>query len=137
MENGKILDSAVTASSIHDAGLTPGNARLNLDLGDCAWTTTSAGRNNAWIQVDLGDIKSVTGVATQGRCRKWNQWVKSYTVSYSTDGQIWEFFKESDSPKVRLLTSFFSPTLRFTRSNNFISSIGFQWKHGSNNHCQS
>jgi hypothetical protein len=101
MESGIILDSAITASSYHSNGLIPANARLNLNRGDCAWTTTRAEQQSAWIQVDLSDIISVTGVATQGRCTsRWTQWVTSYTVSYSTDGEKWRFYEESGSTKV-------------------------------------
>jgi ABC-type sugar transport system ATPase subunit len=99
MESGKILDSAITASSVYDHSLLPGNGRLNVHRGRCAWAPMKNGRNTAWFQVDLGDIVSVTGVATQGRC-EYLQWVTSYTVSYSNDGQIWEFFKESGNAKV-------------------------------------
>jgi hypothetical protein len=100
MESGKILDSAITASSHYDYRLIPANGRLNTNRGYCAWTTSIVGKESAWIQVDLGDIIRVTGVATQGRCGRWPQWVTSYTVSYSTDGEIWEFYKESGSTKV-------------------------------------
>ena len=108
MESGKILDSAITASTYYNNQLGPANARLNLNRGWCAWTTTDAGEQSGWIQVDLGYIIWVTGVATQGRC-VWQQWVTSYKVSYSTDGQNWEFYDESGSTKVSL-TFFFSKT---------------------------
>ena len=100
MENGKILDTAITASSVYGKDYLAAHGRLNLNSAGCAWASAILGINTAWIQVDLEDIKSVTGVATQGRCNA-NQWVTSYTVSYSTDGQSWDFFKESDSTKVR------------------------------------
>ena len=105
MESGKILDGAITASTYYNSPLGPANARLNVNRGWCAWTTIDAGKQNGWIQVDLGDIIWVTGVATQGRCVH-PQWVKSYKVSYSTDGQNWEFYDESGSTKVSL-TFFF------------------------------
>jgi hypothetical protein len=101
MESGRILDSAITASSHYDYRLIPANGRLNTNRGSCAWATSIVGKESAWIQVDLVDIIWVTGVATQGRCSQWQQWVTSYTVSYSTDGEIWEFYKESGSTKVR------------------------------------
>ena len=105
MESRQILDSAITASSFYSEYYKPWYGRLNLHLGRCAWTTTSGGRDNAWIQVDLGDIKLVTGVATQGRCTD-DERVTSYTVTYSIDGGNWEFYKESDGPKVGLCTFF-------------------------------
>jgi hypothetical protein len=103
MESEKILDSAITASSFYDSRYVPGNGRLNVHFhgARCAWTTTKEGRDNAWFQVDLGNIVSVTGVAIQGNCAiDLFEWVTSYTVSYSIDGKNWEFFEESSSTKV-------------------------------------
>ena len=51
--------------------------------------------NNQWIQVDLGFLTMVTGVATQGCCDvRYPQWVRSYMISYSTDAQYWKFCEE-------------------------------------------
>ena len=36
-------------------------------------------------KVDFGPISKITGIATQGRYEA-NQWVKSYSLSYSRDG---------------------------------------------------
>ncbi|CAB4021654.1 Hypothetical predicted protein [Paramuricea clavata] len=100
MQSGEILDSAVTASSFYDGFFKPANARLNIFRGKCAWTPTNNGQQNAWIQVDLGDIKLITGVSTQGRCNAaLPQWVKSYTVSHSSYGQQWKLYEESGSVK--------------------------------------
>ena len=97
MESGKILDSAITASSQYGMGLITVSARFN--EGGCAWSNRDAIDPYPWIQADLGDITRVTGVATQGRCNH-PQWVLTYTVSYSSDGQNWEFYKESGTEKV-------------------------------------
>ncbi len=102
MESGDILDSAVTASSVYDSRLLSYFARLNLERVFCSWTPKNADRPNPWIQVDLGVITAVTGVATQGRGCRWPQWVTSYTVSYSEYGQYWKFFQESRSGSVKV-----------------------------------
>ena len=96
MGSGKILDSAITASSEYGIGLQSVNARLN--GAGCAWTKHDLD-DSPWIQADLGDIIRVTGVATQGRCNS-RQWVVTYTVSYSSDGQEWKFYEESATEKV-------------------------------------
>ena len=102
MQSGEILDSAITTSSFYDGLFKPANARLNIFRGKCAWRPTNGGQQNAWIQVDLGDNKLVTGVSTQGRCDSiYSNWVESYMVSHSSsDGQKWEFYEESGSVKV-------------------------------------
>lgn len=41
-----------------------------------------------WIQVDLGDVKRVTQVASQGQALYgYVQWITEYRVSYSTLGK--------------------------------------------------
>ena len=46
--------------------------------------------NNQHITIDLLDAKVVLGVLTQGRTNCCNQYVKSFSVQYSTDHQAWE-----------------------------------------------
>ena len=48
-----------------------------------------------WIQVDLGDIAKVTKIGTQGR-QELAQWVTEFKVSYSLDGGIYKFFRQSN-----------------------------------------
>ena len=97
MENGKIMDIAITASSFYGNYLKPEFARLNTNRGYCSWTPR--GYHDQWMQIDLGKTTSVTGVATQGRCA-WPQWVTSYRLSYSTDGQSWTVYYDSGNEKV-------------------------------------
>ncbi|XP_078346349.1 uncharacterized protein LOC144631708 isoform X1 [Oculina patagonica] len=88
MENGRIQDSAITASSLWDANHGPNNARIYHRAGGGrtgAWSTKTSDKGQ-WIQVDLGKIKEVTKVGIQGR-QDYGQWVTEYRVSYSTDGQ--------------------------------------------------
>ncbi len=102
MESGKILDSAITASSTYNHEFHPADARLNMvDRRQCCWTPVDSDRRTAWLRVDLDNIFSMTGIATQGRCN-WPQWVTSYTVSYSTDTENWQSYMESGSIKVSL-----------------------------------
>ena len=60
-----------------------------------AW---SAGSNNTneWVQMELKEIKTVTGVQIQGRYNV-SQWVKTFRVSYSTDGTNYTY---NDSEKI-------------------------------------
>ena len=57
-----------------------------------AWSALDDGTGqaaaNQWMQIDLGALKYVAGVVTQGR-QDDVQWVTGYTVSTSTDGSTW------------------------------------------------
>lgn len=55
--------------------------------------------HNQWLQVDLGKIKSVTAVATQGR-DKYYEHVKSYELAFSKDGVRWNRYKENGRVRV-------------------------------------
>lgn len=102
MQNGKIPDNAITASSFYDHSYKPGNGRLNVNKGMCSWTTTYKARSNSWFQVDLGRLVTVTGIATQGSCRASAEWTKSFSISYSNDAKKWTDYKESGYKKVSL-----------------------------------
>ena len=83
MESGIIPDSSITASSFYSADCQPHYARLNRDLGLCAWLPEIS-PEWSWLQVDFGEKLIVLGLATQGSCRQ-NYWVKSYFVSYKEE----------------------------------------------------
>ena len=95
MENGNIQDSQITSSTAWN-GLPPEKGRLH---GASSW---SAGQNDEdqWIQIDLNKILTLTKIATQGR-HNYDQWVKSYLVSYSSDGQTFQNYKNNGADKVR------------------------------------
>ena len=95
MENGNIADSQITSSTSLER-FASAKGRLN---GATAW---AAGQNdqNQWIQVDLGEQKIVTKIATQGR-NDYDQWVTSYGVSYSLNGQIFNQYQVHSIDKVR------------------------------------
>lgn len=100
MQNGKIPDNAITASSFYANNYRPAYGRLNTNKGMCSWTTTERGRRNSWFQVDLGRLATVTGIETQGSCRASAEWTKSYSISYSIDAKKWTDYKESGFKKV-------------------------------------
>lgn len=76
-----IPDQAITASSVYTSDYVPEKARFaNLNEG---WQALYY-NTGQWIQVDLGNITKVTGVATRG-VRGLNKWVTKYVMSYSLD----------------------------------------------------
>ncbi|CAB3986165.1 Hypothetical predicted protein [Paramuricea clavata] len=96
MQTGRIQDSQITASSIHDPTLSTTKGRLN------SATSWSARQNNLsqWIQVDLGREEVVTSIGTQGR-GDYPQWVETYSVSYGSNGNTFEPYKIDGVVKVR------------------------------------
>ena len=107
MENSQIPDSAITASSSYNAiSYAPYIGRLNfLSAGSGKYGSWAAGANNEnqWFQVDLGKWTKISAVATQGR-QDADQWVKTYSLSFSYDGVFWETINnEHDVIQVQIL----------------------------------
>ena len=94
MENGRIPDSGVTASSSSPLAK---NARLNYasESSWCAGTSDT----NPYLQIDLQTLHIICAVSTQGNSQA-DQWVKSYTLQLSTDGTTWKDYKEAGQIKV-------------------------------------
>ncbi|XP_033118606.1 lactadherin-like, partial [Anneissia japonica] len=90
IEDGTIPSDQLTASSEYSSqNLGAHRGRLNTVRDGDAYGAWAAATNDPdqWIQADLGSVKRVVGVITQGRSDG-NQWVKTYKVTYSTDGSI-------------------------------------------------
>ncbi|XP_028514128.1 lactadherin [Exaiptasia diaphana] len=77
MESGKIPDSSITASSQWDSRFYPGNGRINSSY---CWGPKQS-KVGEWLQVDLGEVCTITGIATQGLSRH-PAYVKSYKLQY-------------------------------------------------------
>ncbi|XP_024917706.1 macrophage mannose receptor 1 isoform X1 [Cynoglossus semilaevis] len=83
VEDGLVTDSQLTASS-STGGFTPDKARLN---GNSCWMP-SGSPSSSWIQVNLGPIRKVTGIAIQG-CPQNDHWVTKFRIKHSMDGNTW------------------------------------------------
>lgn len=92
LEDKRLHDGAMTASTYHNGYLTPWNGRINHRW---SWAPRSSARNQ-WLQIYFGTLATVTGVAMQGR-QDANQWVKTFKLTFSRDG-----FNFVNYPKVRL-----------------------------------
>ena len=85
IEDGRIKNSAMTASTIHNSAHAAHLGRLNLVARSgkagawCARTSNS----KEWLQIDLGNPTTVTKVATQGR-----QDANQYLTQYLTASQV-------------------------------------------------
>ena len=92
LQDGRIPDSAITASGSYRERSRPELSRLNLVTLDSRNRFTGAWcqkySRSQWIQVDFGKTVNVTHVATQGKVDL-DFWVTSYRLAYtSTSGQL-------------------------------------------------
>ena len=114
MESGKILNSAITASSVWDSGHEPWRARLHnfpampydtsKDTGSWSALTNQAGQ---YLQIDLGVMTYVTMIATQGRPHySGTQYVTQYKLSFKNSNNIFvEYHANNRVAKVRCVSS--------------------------------
>ncbi|XP_072182271.1 techylectin-5A-like [Diadema setosum] len=90
MENGLIEDAQLSVSSIRENNeeqYGPQLGRLNNFNGYGGWRGSQ--EKGDWFQVDIGTLRWVTGVQTQGRYKSWEA-VKLMRVGLSSDGSVWE-----------------------------------------------
>ena len=106
IEDGRIPDSALTASTIHSAICAARFVRLNLAAASGRVGSWCVKTNdvNQWLQIDLGTHITVTKVATQGR-QDASQWVTSYSLSYSLAGSYWVYYTVQGKKKVITMLS--------------------------------
>ncbi len=109
MESGKIADSQITASSEWNSTYGAANARLNFAKNSGSWSS-KANNLNQWLQVDFKYTATITDILTQGRGSH-NQWVQSYTVSYSNDDVNFKPYQKSVKDKVGYTLLLFQLTI--------------------------
>ncbi|MBN3316890.1 EDIL3 protein, partial [Atractosteus spatula] len=105
MKSRLISDRQITASSafrtwgIDAFTWLPHYARLDKQGKTNAWTALNNNRSE-WLQVDLETPKRITGIITQGAKDFGNvQFVSSFKVAYSDDGQSWTIYKDEKTRK--------------------------------------
>ncbi|KAM9804466.1 coagulation factor V [Neosynchiropus ocellatus] len=106
MESRRIEDHRITASSTASnwnwESWKPSLARLNKKGTVNAWQARYNDQNQ-WLQVELPEIKKITGIITQGaKSLMKEMYVISYTLQYSNDGLHWSHYTDDDGnlPKV-------------------------------------
>ena len=97
----RIPHVAIASSTILNVNSLPHFGRLKNDRSSgCAWRPAKAAdQDSSWLQVDLGSLTKVSGVATQGSCSS-DEWTKSYVIMYSNDGVDWKEYEEDCIIKV-------------------------------------
>ena len=101
VEDRRIPDGSLSASSSWDRNHGPKRARLNIPRqGRLRGAWSSRANNPAqWLCVDITKLARVAGFAVQGR-QDYSQWVTSLRISYSRDGINFRFYSERRTPKV-------------------------------------
>ncbi|XP_035696734.1 uncharacterized protein LOC118430131 [Branchiostoma floridae] len=83
MESGLIQEESITASTELTHDMRASKARLNTQMdanGAGSWASGQTD-GNQWLQVDLGRMRTIAGVITQGR-NGVAQWVTSYKLQH-------------------------------------------------------
>ena len=94
---------ALSASSERDERAAARGARLH--QRDAAWSPRDDAVSGSWLEIDLGEARRVSGIATQG-CSGGSAgpaaaaggapcWTTSYAVSHSADGVAWAAYEEN------------------------------------------
>ncbi|KXJ16084.1 hemicentin-2 [Exaiptasia diaphana] len=93
-----ISNSQMSASTSFYASvdyLTPKYGRLGSRRAWCA----KSKRSDDWLQVDMGNVYLICGVATQGKTYRVSEWTTNYTLSVSRDGVTWQPYQENGVTK--------------------------------------
>jgi len=95
LEDGRIGDEQITASSSYGIAVSAYNARLNKVSSNGVKGGWAAGKLdlNQWLQVDLGRRYQIHAIATQG-LYNYAQWVKTYSLQYSDNGIVFEDYED-------------------------------------------
>uniref|UniRef100_A0A3B5QAQ0 receptor protein-tyrosine kinase n=1 Tax=Xiphophorus maculatus TaxID=8083 RepID=A0A3B5QAQ0_XIPMA len=105
MEDGRIPDQDLTASSRWYETTGPQYARLNSEDGDGAWCPKGQlePSDSQFLQIDLRRLTFLTLFGTQGRYARGlgKEFAAAYRLNYSRDGQLWKSWKNRLGKEVR------------------------------------
>ncbi|XP_069320143.1 retinoschisin [Eulemur rufifrons] len=97
-ESGEVTPDQITCSNPEQyvgwySSWTANKARLNSQGFGCAWLSKFQD-STQWLQIDLKEIKVISGILTQGRCDI-DEWMTKYSVQYRTDERLnWIYYKD-------------------------------------------
>ncbi|XP_034561392.1 retinoschisin-like [Notolabrus celidotus] len=97
-ESGAVTSDQITCSNQDQltgwySSWTPNKARLNNQGFGCAWLSKFNDQYQ-WIQIDLKEVRVVSGLLTQGRCDA-DEWITKYSVQYrSVESLNWIYYKD-------------------------------------------
>ncbi|XP_055979905.1 contactin-associated protein-like 2 [Sorex fumeus] len=79
---------AFSSSSAMSGSYSPGYAKINKRGGAGGWSPSDSDHYQ-WLQVDFGNRKQISAIATQGRYSS-SDWVTQYRMLYSDTGRNWK-----------------------------------------------
>ncbi|XP_033972866.1 retinoschisin 1a [Trematomus bernacchii] len=97
-EAGSVSPDQITCSNQDQytgwfSSWVPSKARLNSEGFGCAWLSKFQD-NSQWVEIDLMEVKLVSGILTQGRCDA-DEWITKFSVQYRTDVKLnWIYYKD-------------------------------------------
>ena len=124
IRDGRVTRAMFSASSMYNHHYGPWSARLQAQNRGSARGGWIAKYNNRhqFLQVDLGTTSRVKRIATQARYDA-NQWVKSYTLSYSNNGVRFIPYRHGKRVKVRCLRCLFSRSSKAITTRQMMTEI--------------
>ncbi|XP_060732353.1 coagulation factor V isoform X1 [Tachysurus vachellii] len=105
MQSGYINDHQITASSTasswYSGSWHPWLARLDKQGSLNAWQAKSTD-NHPWIQIEIKEVKKITGIVTQGaKWLKTEMFVTTYVLEYSDDGKKWNKYSDNEDYEIK------------------------------------
>ncbi|XP_076146504.1 neuropilin-1a isoform X1 [Alosa pseudoharengus] len=100
LESGEIPPEHIVATSFYSSSWSPERSRLNNE--ENAWTPAEDSTKE-WIQVDLGFLRFISAIVTQGAISQETMktyFVRSYKVEVSSNGEDWITLKEGSKQKI-------------------------------------
>nr|DBA25116.1 TPA: hypothetical protein GDO54_012686 [Pyxicephalus adspersus] len=117
MVSGLIPDTQITASSQFDRNWIPEFARLVTSRS--GWALPPSNNHpytKEWLQIDLGEEKTVSGIIIQGGKHRENKvFMRKFKIGYSNNGTEWEMIMDSSRNKPKTFegnTNYDTPELR-------------------------
>ena len=112
LENNIVPDVQLSASSISSGSFYHFPAKDGRLYVSNAWCANGWGANE-YLQIDLGKVVTITGLATQG-CYGYNYWVKTYFVLYSNNEKEWSNVQTGLSSNVSDTSKLFNTASQMT-----------------------
>ncbi|PFX13438.1 Coagulation factor V [Stylophora pistillata] len=106
LESGKINDSQLNSSHSFP-GYDSSRGRLN---NEKAWCTVTMGH---YFEIDLVEVRHVSAIATQGFKGNFHNYVKTFEIKYSYDGETWFDYKDKNNNKKKFTGNSDTDTIKY------------------------